>query len=114
MSFQFLILVLFSFVWLGLIFYILKGMLGQTPFYPSNRKKLKNLYKDIKGLLPKNPNFVDIGSGDGRIVAWASNKGMNATGIESNPYLTLLSRLILLITRSKGKIINANFFKINY
>lgn len=37
--------------------------------------------------------LVDFGSGDGRIVAAAAGRGMQAVGYELNPYLVWLSRL---------------------
>lgn len=37
--------------------------------------------------------FVDLGSGDGRLVRTAAQRGMPAVGYELNPYLVLLSRM---------------------
>jgi hypothetical protein len=91
--------------------------LTQTPFYPSSVKKLDQLIKEGTVVLPKEGKFIDIGSGDGRIVAWASQLGYEAHGVEFNPYLSLLSRLRIFLTRfkkNKTEIFNKNFKKHDY
>lgn len=45
----------------------------------------------LKGVQPGD-NFVDLGSGDGRIVMSAAARGARAAGYEINPLLVLISR----------------------
>lgn len=81
----------------------LRRFLG-APYVPMKRKAVEALFEQVlpqwaatrsgasgKGL--ENLRLVDFGSGDGRIVQMAAEKGMRATGYELNPYLVLWSRL---------------------
>ncbi|SRR5260221_4568066 len=97
-------------------FFLIYSWLTKTPFYPSSVKKLEQMVKDGDLKIPENSVFVDIGSGDGRIVLWAAKKGMKAEGIEFNPFLSLFSRMILFLNRASKKTIihNKDFFKHNY
>lgn len=95
-------------------FFLILSWFTKTPFYPSKTKPLNDLFNNL--VLPhfSNPssrNFIDIGSGDGRIVVWAAKRGFNAEGIEFNPFLTLLSRALITLNRvgSRARIHNKNF-----
>lgn len=95
--------------------YLIYSWLTKTPFYPSSTKDIERLFESLN--LPFNKkSFIDVGSGDGRFVIWASKKGMKSTGIEFNPFLTLFSRLLILLNRqSKNAVIlNQNFKDHNY
>ncbi len=96
--------------------YLVFSWLTQTPFYPSSPKALENFLKDLDIKVTNQTKFVDIGSGDGRFVVWAAQKGMLADGIEYNPFLTLVSRVKLLVQglNKRAKIVNGDFFKQNY
>lgn len=106
-----LIPVLCLLIWLVFAFYIFLSLWFTTPYYPSRVKKLSEAFKDLKIKYDENTKFIDIGSGDGRIVLWAAKMGMNSKGIELNPFLTLFSRFLLLMNgvTKKGDIINGNF-----
>lgn len=92
--------------------YIVWSWLNQTPFYPSSPRNLKRLIDEKIIELPENTYFIDIGSGDGRIVYWASKYSKQADGIEFNPFLTILSKIRLFFGRRKNtKIYNKDFFK---
>lgn len=90
--------------------YMIWSWLNQTPFYPSSGFKLKELIESDKVNLPKNPIFIDIGSGDGRIVSTMSKIMNQSEGIEFNPFLALYSKLRLL-SKKNTKIYNGDFFK---
>lgn len=81
-----------------------------APYYPTSSRKFKKAYADLKAILPKKGKFVDLGSGDGKMVMWASKNGYEAYGIEINPFYSLVSKIRIIATRSKGKIINMNFY----
>ncbi len=101
-------------------FYFVYSLMFSTPFYPSVTKRLNialTYWKDL-GINPLNQEkakFVDLGSGDGRVVFWAARNGFIATGIELNPYLSLLSKLIKFLKRiNNARIINMSFYKHNF
>eukprot|EP00933_Yihiella_yeosuensis_P047735 TRINITY_DN4365_c0_g1_i2.p1 TRINITY_DN4365_c0_g1~~TRINITY_DN4365_c0_g1_i2.p1 ORF type:complete len:288 (+),score=60.19 TRINITY_DN4365_c0_g1_i2:42-866(+) len=86
---------------LGLPFILpkLRVFLG-APYVPMKRNVVEVLFDRVlptwasgRGKSIEGMRLVDIGSGDGRIVAAAASKGMHASGYELNPYLCLLSRL---------------------
>ncbi len=106
-------------IWLILCFYILIGFLFSTPYYPSRIKKLDKAFKTISKQFKLEDlsklNFVDLGSGDGRTVLWAAKHGMNAEGIEINPFLTLISKIAIVVKGlPNAKIINKSFYKHNF
>jgi 2-polyprenyl-3-methyl-5-hydroxy-6-metoxy-1,4-benzoquinol methylase len=86
----------------------------KTPFYPSSARELSALKQEIPQLFAENQKFMDVGSGDGRIVKWAALNGMKAYGIEYNPFLSLFSRVFTLNLSSKRKIYNTNYLKHNF
>lgn len=110
MTYIYIYLVLFcEFLLLLFAIYLIFSFLNKTPFYPSSTKQLNELR--TSGVLDFNKykNFIDIGSGDGRIVRWASKNGFaTASGIDYNPYLTLYSKLRSLF-RKNIHIYNKNF-----
>ncbi|CAG1022605.1 hypothetical protein DOJK_01778 [Patescibacteria group bacterium] len=94
--------------------YLIWSWFTKTPFYPSKTKPLNDLIKDLN--ISADTNFVDIGSGDGRIVVWAAKKGFNAEGIEFNPFLSLISRALITLNRvgKNAQIFNKDFNNHNF
>lgn len=94
-------------VWIINLFLLLLVILGGyfiytlvfgTPFYPSSAKRFKLAMKELNiSEYFKAKRFIDLGSGDGRIMIAARELGAEVTGIELNPFLTLYSRLKLFI-----------------
>jgi hypothetical protein len=72
-------------------------MFTGAPFAVSSRGKIKKMIELIKSETAgrKDLKVVDIGSGDGRIVAALALNGFVASGIELNPFLVWYSRLKL-------------------
>lgn len=62
-----------------------------APFLPT----LKNQSSEALDLLDLKPGqvFVDLGSGDGRLLALAASRGLRAIGYELNPFLVIYSWL---------------------
>ncbi|BCX14027.1 MAG: hypothetical protein KatS3mg085_559 [Candidatus Dojkabacteria bacterium] len=87
-----------------------------APFYPSSPKHLEEAIKKFNIDTTQYKNFVDVGSGDGRIVRWASSKGFIAHGIEINPFFSFISKIFRIFSRFKHrqKFINKNFFKVSF
>ncbi|MDZ4229945.1 MAG: prepilin-type N-terminal cleavage/methylation domain-containing protein, partial [Candidatus Veblenbacteria bacterium] len=66
------------------------AVFGGAPFLPTSRRKLVTLLK-LAALAP-GARAVDLGSGDGRIVAALAQAGFEVTGYEVNPLLVWWSR----------------------
>ena len=63
------------------------------PYVPATTTQLENIQKALQKFGHKRGSkLVDIGSGDGRIVHLAAQKGYQAHGIELNLWLVLYSR----------------------
>jgi SAM-dependent methyltransferase len=62
-----------------------------APFLPT----LKNRNEDVFKLLDLRPGqtMLELGSGDGRILLMAAQKGIKAIGYELNPLLVIYSRI---------------------
>ncbi len=60
-----------------------------APYVPTRNQDLKKVFSDIK--LPKNALVIDLGSGDGRLLYMAAQKGYSVIGYEINPVLWLTS-----------------------
>ncbi|MBS3138481.1 class I SAM-dependent methyltransferase [Candidatus Woesearchaeota archaeon] len=83
-----------------------KGIWG-----PSNIDVVIDLFKKIK--LEKYKHFIDIGAGDGRIVAIASTF-TNATGIESDKNLVDSGNKIIKKLNINAELICDDFFNHNF
>ena len=68
----------------------------------SSQKKVKNYRK-------RQLNFVDLGSGDGTAVLAAASLGWNATGLELNPTLWIISSIRRVFSASKEIRSNSQF-----
>ncbi len=93
-----------------------------APFVPSYRRKnnkasahLRSVIDFCKTEIP-NGRFVDLGSGDGRMVIEFARAGFDSIGVEMNPFLVWWSRLKLsrFNLDNKARIIRGNFWKLNF
>lgn len=82
-----------------LVFWILGGLLFASflmivfrgaPFVPTLKNDTQRLFSVYK--FNKNDVLVDLGSGDGRIVLAAAERGIRVVGYELNPFLAIWSR----------------------
>ncbi len=93
-----------------------------APFLPSYRKSnqtarahLKNIIDFAKISFP-NGRFIDLGSGDGRVVIEFARHGFESWGVEFNPFLVLWSRIKIKNSKlksQKAKVVRANFWNFN-
>lgn len=78
-----------------------KGVLSkqlEIPFMPTTNEKLATISKLLKGRMSDRSKFIDIGSGDGRVVRHVSRHfNCFATGVERNKTLFLMSKLSSLL-----------------
>jgi hypothetical protein len=99
----FFLVFVFAFYW---IYAILKG----APYYPSSGKAQAQMLEEI--LKQENPKVVELGAGDGRLAIRIARKGIPVTAIEINPILSVMIRLLAVITRTKGlRVINSDFLR---
>jgi 16S rRNA G966 N2-methylase RsmD len=83
-----------------------------APFYASSSQDILKMF-ELANLGQKDV-VIDLGSGDGRVALAASRIAKQAVGIEINPFLTIISRFMALIsTNGRVKFINNNFWKEN-
>ncbi|MDD4937973.1 MAG: hypothetical protein PHX34_03060 [Candidatus Shapirobacteria bacterium] len=83
-------------------------------YYPSVEKDIQSLIKSVK---PKSKDiFVDLGSGDGRIIIAAAKMGIKSVGYELNPTLFYKStkKIKKLHLSHLAKIKLKNFWKIDF
>ena len=79
-----------------------------APYVPSLRGELKHAFKKLYPLSPEDV-VVDLGSGDGQVLAEAARYGARGYGYELNPLLVLISRMRL---RRKATIQLANMWQV--
>ena len=60
-----------------------------APYVPTHKKSIKQLFSS--GLIKKQDVIIDLGSGDGRLLLAASQRGIRSYGYELNPILVLVS-----------------------
>ena len=61
-----------------------------APYVPIHKTSLESVFNSIK--LSKSATVVDLGSGDGKVLLLAAQKGYSAIGYELNPFLLLISK----------------------
>lgn len=61
-----------------------------APYVPIHKSSLESVFNSIK--LAKSATVIDLGSGDGKVLLLAAQKGYSAIGYELNPFLVLISK----------------------
>ena len=108
-TFTLVLQIVFLFLLFGFAFYSIYAQFSGAPFVPSGRKHVRNML-ELASLRPGD-RLIDIGSGDGRIVLMAGKHGVEATGIEINPFLVWWSRLkALFFPKRKVRIVSGNLW----
>ncbi|MBI2052235.1 MAG: methyltransferase domain-containing protein [Candidatus Sungbacteria bacterium] len=101
--------VFFAFFMVPLFFY-------GAPFLPSYRRQKRQILEPLFKLARQAPGqkFVDLGSGDGRVVIEFAKQGFESWGVEFNPALAWWSRLaIKRLGLKNAHIIKKSFWKID-
>ncbi len=83
-----------------------------APYLPTLHKQ-KTIALDLLSLKP-GQTLIEIGSGDGRVLNAAAERGIFAIGYELNPILVIISRIATIRHRSNVKIIWGNYWKKNW
>lgn len=84
------VFVLLLFVIIIFFFQIFDVFLG-LPYVATDRKKIDTIIKLAK--IKKGETVVDLGSGDGRLLFAAAQRGAHAIGYEINPLLVVLTHI---------------------
>jgi SAM-dependent methyltransferase len=79
-----------------------------APYVPTKRKEIEAALKLAK--LKEGELIVDLGSGDGRLLAAAADKGYRALGYELSPILAFISKLTLRKYGDAVQVRTANFW----
>lgn len=99
--------------WLLLIFICLVFIFGLVvfvgpPYLPTRKQQIK-VALDMLGMQP-GETLLELGSGDGRVMRAAAERGYKVVGIELNPFLVVISWLATFKYRSQVRIIWGNFW----
>ncbi len=105
-----IIQLLFAF---AILFLTLAFMTG-APFVPSTGPTANMMIELAK--IKKGSKVYDLGSGDGRLLKLAANRGAYATGFEINPYLVLFTKIWFYFSpyRKLVKVHWSNFWKADF
>ena len=68
---------------------------------------------DLLGLKP-GQTLLELGSGDGKVLVLAAQAGLNAVGIELNPFLVIVSWLRTRRYRKQVRIIWGDFWQVKW
>jgi hypothetical protein len=100
-----LIVVLLTIVFLSISFYI--TIFCGAPFVPTPKNAVLKMLKLAK--IKKGETLIDIGSGDGRFLHYASKLyKANSIGFELDPFVYMLARFKQIFFGWEGKIIRGN------
>jgi len=82
-----------------------------APWVPAFRQDFDELF-DLAGV-KKGTKFVDLGCGDGKVLAAAARRGAIVTGFEVNPLLWLIARARLLRYGKRAKVYLRSFWAVD-
>lgn len=88
-----MVIIFFIIVGLMLLIFGLTALVG-APYVPTHKAELEHMFDELYPL-KSTDTLLDIGSGDGCVVAAACERGAGAIGYEINPILVLISKLRL-------------------
>ena len=83
---QIIVLILLVYI----IYLLLYSMIGGAPYAALSHNRIVTMYKLLKP--KKGRRFLDLGSGDGRVVKYFAKKGVDSYGIEINPLIYVVSK----------------------
>ncbi len=94
---------------LTIVFCFVFVLLFGAPYLPTLKPQISGAFELLD--LPKGATLLELGSGDGRVLAAAAERGYRAVGIELNPLLVLYSKWRLRQYGSRVEVRWGNFWK---
>jgi precorrin-6B methylase 2 len=94
------------------VFLIARSFFREAPYVPLEKKAILQSLKLLN--IKKGDSFIDIGSGDGRVIFHAvkeSEGEATYTGIEIDPILVQISRMISIISMRTNRNTSITFLK---
>jgi len=83
-------------------FFLVLAFYAGAPFVPSNIKASKRMIE--LSHISKGTRVLDLGSGDGKLLFLAAERGAIATGFEINPFLVLLTNIKALFSPYRTRV----------
>ena len=99
---------LFTVVLVVMLLFGLVVLFG-APYLPTLRPQAESAL-DLLNLQP-GQKLLELGSGDGRVLKAAAQKGWSAVGYELNPLLVLISLAVTWSYRKQVKVVWANYWR---
>ena len=98
---------------LSTVMFIYGNIISSVPLVPVRRNALNKILEALA--LSDGDKLYDLGSGDGRVLAYAleAEPKITAIGLEIGPWPRMLSKIKLRKYGSRVKIVNKDFFKAN-
>src|SRR3989344_9056179 len=102
-----------SFVFLIILILVLTSVINGAPFVASDKNSIERMLSISK--IKKGDRVLDLGSGDGRLVIAFAKKGCSVEGVEINPILVLISKILIGKARVGGraKVRLGNMWRVN-
>lgn len=83
-----------------------------APYLPT-LKNQQEAALDLLGLKPGD-TLLELGSGDGKVMRAAAKRGVNVVGIELNPVLVLVSKIVTFKYRKQVKVVWGNYWSVDW
>jgi 16S rRNA A1518/A1519 N6-dimethyltransferase RsmA/KsgA/DIM1 with predicted DNA glycosylase/AP lyase activity len=80
-----------------------------APFLPTLKPKIP-IALDLINLKP-GQTLLELGSGDGRVLKAAAQRGLKAVGYELNPLLVVYSKILTFRYRKQVRVVWGNYWK---
>lgn len=100
-------------IWLLIAFVLVSGFLYVVffgaPYVPAFKQDFEELFNLAN--VKEGTQFVDLGSGDGKVLLAAAQRGAQVTGYEINPVLWLISTWRLRAYRTRAKVKLASMWR---
>jgi SAM-dependent methyltransferase len=78
------------------------------PYLPTLRKQINTALDMLE--LKEGQTLLELGSGDGRVMLAAAERGIKVVGIELNPFLVIISWLVTLRYRKQVRIVWGSYW----
>lgn len=111
--FGLMVILFLSIFWLSIAVSMMLSSFMGAPFVPTGGRKVRRMLELAQ--LKKGEKLYELGAGDGRFVIAAAQRGVNAVGVEINPFQVWWCnmRIALKGLSHTAKVIRGNIFDQN-